>query len=230
MAPVLGYWDARSLGQPIRNLLIYKGVEFEDKRYKIEPTHDFFREWLKEKFTLGLKYPNLPYYIDGDVKITQSLAILRYLGRKHDLAARNDEETIELDMLEQRVRDFYLMLPCSGALVAKLNYSLKTYAEEIDDFLSPWDEFLADRKWVMGDRMTYVDFLLYEGLDWHREFRPEAVQRWPNIVRYLERFEELPNIKEYFASDKYKKWPILGPLRPWGYNKPSDGSENKLSA
>ena len=27
----------------------------------------------------------LPYYIDGDVKITQSNAILRHLGRKYDM-------------------------------------------------------------------------------------------------------------------------------------------------
>ncbi|XP_077510008.1 glutathione S-transferase Mu 1-like [Amblyomma americanum] len=223
MAPVLGYWNVRSLGQPIRNLLIYKGVEFEDKQYKLGPMPDVWGEWLKEKFTLGLKYPNLPYYIDGDVKITQSLAILRYLGRKHDLAARNEEETIELDMLEQRVQDLYLMLPYSGAPVAKLNYSLELYAEKLDEFLGPWDDFLANRKWALGDRITYVDFLLYEALDWHREFKPEAVQRWPNIVQYLERFEELPNIKEYFASDKYNKWPIMWGLRPWGYRKPSEG-------
>uniref|UniRef100_A0A023GJ06 glutathione transferase n=1 Tax=Amblyomma triste TaxID=251400 RepID=A0A023GJ06_AMBTT len=222
MAPVLGYWNLRSLGQPIRNLLIYKGVQFEDKQYKVGPMPDIWGEWFKEKFTLGLEYPNLPYYIDGDVKITQSLAILRYLGRKHDLTSRNEEENIELDMLEQQVREMYLMLPYSAAPLAQLYYSLETYAKELDDFLGPWDRLLANRKWVMGDRMTYVDFLLYEGLDWHREFKPEAVQRWPNIVRYLERFEELPNIKEYFASDKYKKWPILGPHRPWGNKMPRE--------
>ena len=27
----------------------------------------------------------LPYYIDGDIKITQSNAILRYIGRKYGL-------------------------------------------------------------------------------------------------------------------------------------------------
>ena len=31
----------------------------------------------------GLPLPNLPYYIDGDLKLTQSMAILRHLGRKH---------------------------------------------------------------------------------------------------------------------------------------------------
>ncbi|XP_037576602.2 LOW QUALITY PROTEIN: glutathione S-transferase-like [Dermacentor silvarum] len=88
-APVLGYCDMRGFAQPIRNLLVYKGVDFVDKRYKLGPAPGYdHEEWLGEKFTLGLEFPNLPYYIDGDVKLTQSLAILRYLSRKYGLAAK----------------------------------------------------------------------------------------------------------------------------------------------
>jgi len=31
---------------------------------------------------LGLKFPNLPYLIDGDTKVTESIAILKYLARR----------------------------------------------------------------------------------------------------------------------------------------------------
>ena len=65
MAPILGYWDCRGLGDPIRLLLIQAGVEFEDKRYR-DP-----KEWFANKFNLGLEFPNIPYYIDGDLKLTQ---------------------------------------------------------------------------------------------------------------------------------------------------------------
>ena len=40
---------------------------------------------VNEKFKLGLDFPNLPYLIDGSHKITQSNAILCYLGRKHHM-------------------------------------------------------------------------------------------------------------------------------------------------
>lgn len=217
MVPVLAYWDLRSLGQPIRNLLIYKGVQFEDKRYKLGPPPDYSKnEWYSDRFKLGLEFPNLPYYIDDDVKLTQSLAILRYLGRKHDLAARNWREAAELDMLEQLARDTLLIIPYSAKSHPRYKDGLRSYAENTKDFLEPWSRRIASRKWVLGDRITYVDFLLYEGLDWHREFKPEAMHQFPEIVAYLKRFEELPNIKEYFASDKYKRWPILGPQREWG--------------
>ena len=35
-------------------------------------------------------FPNLPWMKDGDLKITQSLAILKYIARRHNLA--NDKD------------------------------------------------------------------------------------------------------------------------------------------
>ncbi|XP_075539323.1 glutathione S-transferase Mu 1-like [Dermacentor variabilis] len=224
MVPVLCYWDVRSLGQPIRNLLVYKGVQFEDKRFKVGPPPEYDK-WHEERSTLGLTFPNLPYYVDDDVRLTQSLAILRYLGRKHDLVARNDEETTELNVIEQQARDLCLSLAYVAEPDTKLEHGVESHAKKLGEVLAPWDDFLACRKWTLGDRLTYVDFLLYEGLDWHREFKAETLQRYPHIVEYLKRFEELPNIKEYFASGRYKKWPILSHLRKWGFKKPSEGHE-----
>ncbi|XP_077511326.1 glutathione S-transferase Mu 4-like [Amblyomma americanum] len=220
MAPVLGYWDVRGFAQYIRNLLVYKGVQFEDKRYEHGLPPDYGRDqWLRDKFALGLKFPNLPYYIDSDVKITQSVAILRHLGRKYGLTARNDEEATELDVLEKQAQDLCLILAYEAKTQPRYREGLKSYAENVKDMLEPWERHLAGRRWALGDRLTYVDFLLYEGLDWHREFKTEAMELFPAIGDYLERFEVLPNVREYFASDKYKRWPIMGPLRAWGYHK-----------
>lgn len=74
MVPVLGYWDIRGLTSTIRNLLHYKGVEFVEKLYPIGPAPEYdVAEWLADKQTLDLDFPNLPYYIDGDVKLSQVL-------------------------------------------------------------------------------------------------------------------------------------------------------------
>jgi glutathione S-transferase len=46
--------------QPIRLLLAYAGVEYEDKRYNVGPAPDYDRsEWLNDKFNLGLDFPNV---------------------------------------------------------------------------------------------------------------------------------------------------------------------------
>ncbi|KAL1480290.1 hypothetical protein MTO96_051155 [Rhipicephalus appendiculatus] len=217
--PVVGYWNVRGLGQYIRNLLVYKGVAFEDKLYRFGPPPDFDRShWHGEKFSLGLQFPNLPYYIDGGVKITQSLAIMRYLARKHDLGARNEEETLQLDLLEQQARDLAWGLAMT-AFNPTFDEARKKYEENLVNVLKPWADHLRGRTWALGDRLTYVDFLLYEALDWNHEFNADAFSGYPMLQEYLKRFEELPNIKEYFASENYRKWPILGPMVKWGHFK-----------
>ena len=39
--PVLGYWNTRALAEPIRLLLHYAGVSFEDKRYELGAPPDY---------------------------------------------------------------------------------------------------------------------------------------------------------------------------------------------
>ena len=52
--PVLGYWKIRGLAQPIRLMLGYLDIDFEDKMYEVTDGPEFSRDaWLKEKFTLG---------------------------------------------------------------------------------------------------------------------------------------------------------------------------------
>ncbi len=81
-APTLAYWDTRGLAQSIRLLLKYAGVQFNDKRYEFGPgstlaeIESIQKYWLPDKFNLGLDFPNLPYYIDGDLKVGYHLIVL----------------------------------------------------------------------------------------------------------------------------------------------------------
>ena len=51
-------------------MLKFTGTEFEDKLLSCGPAPDFDRScWFDQKFKLGLDFPNLPYFIDGDIKV-----------------------------------------------------------------------------------------------------------------------------------------------------------------
>ena len=52
-----------------------------------------------------LDFPNLPYFIDGDVKLSQSNAILRYIARKHDMLGKTDKEKAMVDMMAKETMD-----------------------------------------------------------------------------------------------------------------------------
>ncbi|CAN7986645.1 unnamed protein product, partial [Ixodes pacificus] len=216
---IFGYRRARRLGQPIRNLLVFKGVHFHEKLYLfLRPLQYLDAQWLTEKHHLDLKFPNLPYYIEGDVKLTQSLCILRHLGRKHNLAAATESETTELDVLEQQARDL-----CESIREAAFSpvepHSMRPYEDKLDEVLGPWAVHLQGRQWVLGDRLTYVDFLLYEGLDWHRLLKTDVFKNYPTLDVYVSKFEDLPNLKTYFQSHMYYRFPIFGPLAKWGFNE-----------
>lgn len=67
---ILGYWGIRGKGQVPRLLLNYVGADWEEKVYT-DPT-----AWFGgDKQSLGFDFPNLPYLIDGDLKLSETIAI-----------------------------------------------------------------------------------------------------------------------------------------------------------
>ncbi|XP_052679113.1 glutathione S-transferase Y1-like [Crassostrea angulata] len=194
----LGYWNIRGLGQPIRLLLNYVGEEFDDVQYQQGVAPDFSRDaWLSVKNTLGLAFPNLPYYIDGDTKITQSNSILRYIGDKHALLGKTPKEKVDCDMMVENAMDFR-----NG--VVRLCYN-KDYEKIKDDYFANVKDKLRQ---FAGDSITICDFPIYELLDQHRLMKPGILDDYPNLTKFVERFENLPKIKAYMASDKFMARPV----------------------
>lgn len=206
--PTLGYWKIRGLAQPIRLLLHYVGEEYHDEQYEQGDAPDYNRKaWTDVKNSLGLPIPNLPYYIDGDIKVTQSNAILRYIGRKHDLLGQTEAEKVNVDMMLEQAMDF------RNGLV-RLAYSkdyetLKgNYFKDLGKKLEIFDTFLGSNDWFAGDKITICDFHIYELLDQHKIMDPTCLENFKKLQAFLDRFEELPKIKTYLNSDKCIKRPI----------------------
>ena len=91
-------------------LLHYVGENVEDTVFDFSAEEGDQSYWPSLKFKLGLDFPNMPYYINGDVKLTQSTTILRYLGKKYNMMGKNDEEYAFIDMLLETSMDIRLNL------------------------------------------------------------------------------------------------------------------------
>jgi len=216
MAPILGYWNIRGLAQQIRLLLAYTETEFEDKRYNIGPAPEYDRsEWVTEKYSLGLDFPNLPYYIDGDVKLTQSIAILRYLGIKNNLLGSSIEEQNRVNLVEQQITDY-------NVTFVRLSYDPKfetlkvDFLQELPKSLELLSKFLGTRSYFAGEAITYVDFLAYEYLSKLIFLAPDIYANFDNLKQFIARIEALPAIAKYMSSDKYLSWPLNGDMASFG--------------
>jgi hypothetical protein len=110
--PTIVYWNIIGLAQSIRLTLVHAGVDLVDVR--IDPglpgSASYKMTWFNAKERLRspscLEAPNLPYYMDNNVKICQSDTILRYLGRQHSLYTATPDMEYVTDMVLDELKDY----------------------------------------------------------------------------------------------------------------------------
>jgi len=212
----LGYWKIRGLAQPARLLMAYAKADFDDIHYEQGDGPEFSKEaWMSVKYTMGFGFPNLPYLIDGDIKITQSNAILRYLGSKFNLLGEDVKVRANSEMVLEEAMDLRNGLV---RVIYNKDYAsiVGDYFTQVDSKLEQFNTFLESKDWFAGGKNpTICDFHMYELLDQHRLMRPESVEKYPKLVAFLNRFEALPAIKAYMASDKFLKRPCNNKSGGW---------------
>jgi len=208
MAPTLGYWAIRGLGSPLRYLLHYTGTEFEDKQYEVGPDPATGKDcWLKVKNTLGLKFPNLPYWIDGDVKLSESAAIMKHIARKHNLAGSCEEDFIQLDVADGVMYDIglHMVLMCYSPNAAAFEAMKGPFSAELPNRVEKLSKLIENKNFLLGDKISYADFTLFELLERLLAFEPNCLANFSNLVAFHERVATLPAIAKYMNSPSFLK-------------------------
>ena len=209
MASYFGYWAIRGRGQPIRLLLAYTGEDVEEHRYSER------QQWLDVKYNLGMDLPNLPYYFDDEVQLSQSMSIIRYLAGKYGLAGETQEDSARADMYAQDLADL-------GEGLARISYdpqfkALKEgHLKVLQAKLAQYEPILKDHDWFLGDKLSYVDFLAYELITVHKALDSSSFYDFPEVNDFLNRFEKIPQIKRYIKSNLYIQYPFFSPVAEWG--------------
>jgi len=206
---VIAYWAIRGLVQPIRLTLHYTKTPFTDKLYVQGDGPEYSREeWTREKEKLGLEFPNLPYMLDGDLKITQSKAILYYLGRKFNLMGKTPNEDAVVMMLCEEAHDLRSKLSgfCYGPDGDSQEGKKRFVETELSEYLKKFNNFLGkhNTKFAVGDQPTIADFQLYEYLDCGLLLDDEhtLVDKYSHVKRFLNTIRELPEVKDYIAKTR----------------------------
>mmetsp|Transcript_26092 Transcript_26092/g.30476 ORF Transcript_26092/g.30476 Transcript_26092/m.30476 type:complete len:123 (+) Transcript_26092:391-759(+) len=115
--------------------------------------------------TIGLDFPNMPYFIDGEVRLTEPMAIIKYIavkfGPESAIGATLDEKA-EVEMMAHILSELtrQASLPCymPGKNQQELGESLVHRMEPVVKII----EEKRDAKFLIGAEPTYADFMLFE--------------------------------------------------------------------
>ncbi|XP_049803743.1 glutathione S-transferase-like [Schistocerca nitens] len=198
MAPKckLTYFALMGLGEPIRFLLSYGKMDFEDIRYE-------FEQWPPVK--TSAPYGTLPLLeIDGK-KMHQSTAICRYLGKKLGLEGDNDWESAEIDMAVDTITDFRLKLSDyyrepdepikQKKKVTVFNETLPFYLERLNEQVKENGGYLAAGKLTWGD-IFFAGLCDY--MNCVAQF--DIAKDYPSLASLKKKICELPAIKDWISK------------------------------
>ena len=203
--PILGYWHIRGLAEGIRYLLDYLNVDFENKTYIQGPAPDFDRSsWESVYEHLGMHFPNLPYFWDGDLKISETLAIYQYIASQYGpaLAGSTNKERAEINQLGGVLHDlkFWLAGTCYSPDFPEKRDSI---VQEGKDWLAYIGKFLGDKQFLIGDQITYPDFIFFESMEMINAISPGAVHAaGEKLELYRARIAALPQLQARITGQR----------------------------
>jgi len=164
--------------------------------------------WTSDKNIKALDFPDLPFLIDNGVRISQDVAILRYLSRKYSLDVKTEWEKRRVDQIEQ-VMIKYRSQATTFFYSPFLMGQMPVYKKEMKGKMDYLSRFLGEHRFFSGSGITHVDFMVYEWLDQHRLFAPSCLKETENLRDFMDRIEKLPRVRRYMASDRFMTWPLL---------------------
>lgn len=151
----------------------------------------------------------LPVLVDGDLVLTESVAIVLYLAEKFastkrliptDLAERaqlNRWLLFAVTELEQplwRIARHSAIYPKEKRLPAEVALAREDFAA-----MAPViEKHLTGREFVLGDSVTVADFVLAYTLDWANEVH--LLDAFPQLAAYMTRMYERPHAPPRIAA------------------------------
>ncbi|KAK8791128.1 hypothetical protein WA158_005759 [Blastocystis sp. Blastoise] len=201
---VLKYFKARGRVECVCFALELTGEKYVEKR------HDF-DEWPAVK-AASIADGSMPFgqcpllHIDG-MDLVQSLAILRYIGRKHNIQGKTLQDIAFGDMLIDSFVDmqnaFYDVKFGDNTPENRQKFIETKYNVFMPAFSKLFEKYPG--KFFLGDEPTIVDCVAYTVFCIMKMHYPDAT-KYDNLEQFMIDFAEIKPIKEYIASDRRPTW------------------------
>ncbi|CAL7934088.1 unnamed protein product [Xylocopa violacea] len=188
----LTYFPLEGLAEPIRFLLSYAEIPFEDYRFdradwpKIKPTTPFGQVPVLE--------------VDGK-QVAQSVAISRYLAKQCGLVGKNDWEALEIDATVDTINDIRVRI---AAYHYEENAEVKAAKQKIANehvpyFLERLDaQVKKNGGYFVGGALSWADLTFVALLDYLNFMnKSDLIEKYENLKQLREKVLSLPAIKSW---------------------------------
>ncbi|VDL70788.1 unnamed protein product [Nippostrongylus brasiliensis] len=167
----LHYFDLRGRGEPIRLILEYYGVKYEDNRIAMD-------DWPKHKADAPLG--QVPYLVvdEGKLTLSQTLAICRYLAKsvRPNFGGATKSDAARCDMYADAFMDLFSIGAKKDALFEqKYPNQMKTLEDHLND--NGGNNFV-------GKKTLWCDLVALCVLSLLEETKADILHNYPDLHKF----------------------------------------------
>jgi glutathione S-transferase len=203
MSVKLYYFDGRGICEPIRWILSYGGVDFEDNRAPM----DKFPPTLPPDIKAKSRWGQVPVVEFEGKSLTQSTAVTRYFARKYKLVPEDAYLAALCDEYVDATKDsmqglFPIILhPDPKEKEEKLKEYFKTFRTRFLDVFESIVKANGGKGHLVGDSLTWADIVLAYLLDHFKLLLGvDLTEGYPNIKNVKDMVMTTPKIKAWIEK------------------------------
>lgn len=185
-------------------------LEFKGLPYESKPISLMEGEQRSDAFLALNPRGKVPVMKDGDLVISESLAILAYLDKAYPepaLFGTTPEDTARIWQVIQDMENYLrpagvdTVLPFYKGLADELRDDVERSAKTVATELAQWETSLGASPYLIGDKTTAADIAVYpfmkhlermNTLDGAKSFTFPFLPLSPNITAWMTRMESMP--------------------------------------
>mmetsp|Transcript_125385 Transcript_125385/g.187263 ORF Transcript_125385/g.187263 Transcript_125385/m.187263 type:complete len:197 (-) Transcript_125385:38-628(-) len=184
MPAKLYYWGIKARGQLSVIIGQFGGDDFAWEQKPDWPA-------MKDETLFG----QLPHLADGDIKVSQSNAIVRYLARKYNLQGETDADFALSESLIEEQGDLVNLLVKANYGGNKEEDYNKVFAEEYPKHLANLEKLLSND--FFTSKVTAGSLAIFSALNIALDLEASLLDKTPKVKAFYDRVAALPQVKQY---------------------------------
>ena len=152
----------------------------------------------------------MPYLIEGDYKLTEADAIVRYIvsrSNKKELMGKNPKDEGKINQLMSVMIDIHKIMGSMFMAQTSEEKKLENQAK-IEAKLQQIDDCYGEKPFALG-YLTLADFNNSESSFYLEKMFPNIYNKYGFLKRVREAVENLPEIKKYYEQESAIKGPLF---------------------